>query len=566
MNERQTTVTTALDLAAALAVGAGLYVAVAGPLRLDLAGVTLSIRTPTRPLLTALALIAIRLWLAARDPSLTHTSWAAAVSTRTARAALAGLVIAGVTGWWTFLSPTCGGADSYGYVSAADRVLNAHLVEMEPLAAILPFDRGIDAATPLGYVASGRTPNASVPAYPLGLPALMAIARLAGPLGPFVVAPFMGLLLLVAVCAIARNWYADADTTRLTCAFVALNPLVFTYAIQPMSDVPAAAAAVLGIAALTRPTRRPWQAGFAAALALLIRPALAPMALAIAAIPVVLSGWRAWKDSARCLIVVAAAVLVQGWSQWYLYGDPFGSGYGSVAALFSIERAWGNLRSYGYWSVRTIGPVWLGALAIGLAIGGRGPRRVMTLIVVSVGAPYLFYRPYDHWETLRFLLPLLAVGSIVAAAGVLTITRALTSAPFASAAAALLAVLMAASWMAWLSSNQVFTLQASEARHRVAAELAIETTPEAAVILALQHTGSLRYYAHRQTVNWDHIPQGQFDASVAALQRQGHPVYLMLDSQAEREMFEAKHGAVVDREGWLPNGQRGNVQLFAAPR
>jgi hypothetical protein len=523
------------------------------------------VRTPTRPLLLAALIIATYAWYSRRSAtdSLPRPH---AIASITARAVLAGLVIAGVAGWWTFLSPTCGGADSYGYVSAADRIVDGHLVELEPLAGVLPFDRGIDAATPLGYVASGRTANASVPAYPLGLPALMAIARLAGPLGPFVVAPLMGLLLLAATCSVARSWYADSDTTRLTCAFVALNPLVFTYAIQPMSDVPAAAAALVAIAALARRIRWPWVAGCAAALALLIRPALAPMALAIAVIPVALSGWRAWKDSSRCLIVLATAVLVQAWSQWYLYGTPFGSGYGGVGGLFSITHAWGNLRSYGYWSARSLGPAWLGAVAIGFAIGGSGPRRVMTLIALSVAAPYLFYRPYDHWETLRFLLPMLVVASVLAAAGVMTITRAVVRAPFPSLAVALLAVVTAASWMAWLSSNHVFTLQASEARHRIAADLAIETTAEDAVILALQHTGNLRYYAHRQTVNWDRIPPGQFDASVAALQRHGHHVYLMLDSVAEREMFEAKHGAVVDREGWLPNGQRGNIQLFAAPR
>jgi hypothetical protein len=30
-------------------------------------------------------------------------------------------------------------------------------------------------------------------------------------------------------------------------------------------------------------------------------------------------------------------------------------------------------------------------------------------------------------------------------------------------------------------------------------------------------------------------------------------------------MFDARHGPVIDRESWLPNGQRGNVQLFEAP-
>lgn len=529
---------------------------------MDLAGFVLSVRTPARPLVVGIALIVIRAWMSAR-PSALPEPWTAALGRATANALMAGLVVAGVAGWWTFLSATCGGADSYGYVSAADRLLRGQLVETEPLAAVLPFERGIDAATPLGYVASGRTANASVPAYPLGLPALMAILRaVIGPLGPFVVAPLMGLVLLAVVYSLARDWSGQASVARLACALVALNPLVFTYAIQPMSDVPAAAAAMLAIAAMTRPVRWPWLAGAAAALTLFIRPALAPLAMAIAIIPVAAYGPRAWKDSARCLAVIGVAVLVQGWSQWYLYGDPLASGYGSVASLFSIERAWFNLRSYAYWSVPSIGPVWLGALAFGLVTSGRVTRTVTALVALSVGAPYLFYRPYDHWETLRFLLPLIVTGSIVAAAGLFSVARLVVNAPLASLGTAGIAVLMAASWTAWLSANHVFTLQASEARHRVAADLVNETTPDTAVVLALQHTGNLRYYAHRQTVNWDRIPSGQFDATVAALQSRGVPVYLMLDSIAEREMFDARHGPVLASDGWLPNGQRGNVQLF----
>ena len=175
--------------------------------------------------------------------------------------------------------------------------------------------------------------------------------------------------------------------------------------------------------------------------------------------------------------MIGCAALFQAWSQWYLYGDPLASGYGSVASLFSIERAWFNLRSYAYWSVPSLGPVWLGALAIGLARSGRVPRAVTALVAVSVGAPYLFYRPYDHWETLRFLLPLIVTASIVAAAGLYSVARAIVNAPFASLTSALIAVLTAASWMAWLSANHVFTLQASEARHRVAADLVTETRP-----------------------------------------------------------------------------------------
>jgi hypothetical protein len=560
---RKGTVPFLLEVAAAGATGVAMYVAVTGPLRIDLPAGALSVRTPARPILAALILITVRALWDRRSSRADGTTLAAVVSHRAARTALAGMVVAGVAGWFTFLSTTCGGADSYGYVSAADRLLAGQLVDVEPLAAILPFERGIDAATPLGFVASGRTAAASVPAYPLGLPALMAVGRLAaGPLGPFLVPPLMGLVLLVAVCAIARDWYGDADITRLTCALVAVNPLVFTYAIQPMSDVPAAACAAVAMAGLSRPRRWPVLSGVAAALSLLIRPALAPMAVAIAIVPLAMSGWRGWKDTARCLAPITVAVVVQAWTQWYFYGDALASGYGSVASLFSVERAWFNARSYGYWSLRAIGPVAIGAFAIGLGVSGRLPRVAVLLVALSVGGPYLFYRPYDHWETLRFLLPIIVVGAIVAAAGLMTVARAVAGASFGAAPAALVAVLTASMWVAWISTNHVLTMPASEARHRVAADLVAETTPETAVVLALQHTGSLRYYARRQTVNWDRIPQGAFDATVAALEAAGHPVFLMLDSIDERTMFEARHGAVLDRGTWLPNGQRGNVQLF----
>jgi hypothetical protein len=90
-------------------------------------------------------------------------------------------------------------------------------------------------------------------------------------------------------------------------------------------------------------------------------------------------------------------------------------------------------------------------------------------------------------------------------------------------------------------------------------------TPANAVVLALQHSGSLRYYSGRQTLDWDRIPAGELAASVRALESYGYDVYLMLDSQAERAMFEAKHGDVVNQEGWLPSGQRRSVQLYQSP-
>jgi hypothetical protein len=47
------------------------------------------------------------------------------------------------------------------------------------------------------------------------------------------------------------------------------------------------------------------------------------------------------------------------------------------------------------------------------------------------------------------------------------------------------------------------------------------------VILALQHSGSLRYYARRQTLNWDRIPGGWLAETTRTIQAAGYPVYLI---------------------------------------
>jgi hypothetical protein len=549
-----------LELVAAILAGTALAAAYAGPLHLQLPIGNVSVRTLSRPVVAALLVLAIRVWFA-RGPSFLQRA-VAAVS----RTVLGAVIVAGLVGWIVFRSDTCGGADSYGYVSAAERVLAGRLIEHEPLAALLPFPDGIAAACPLGYVPSGREAGASVPAYPLGLPVVMAVAIASlGSAGPYWVAPLTGLLLLAASVVAARRWFEDASVALVACALLPLQPVVFAYAIQPMSDVPAAAAIMTALALVSRPgsLAAAVAAGVAGGAALLIRPALAPAVAMIAALPAMSSDPRRWRMTVGYLTPVAIAATLQAWQQDVLYGSPFASGYGSVAGLFSIDTALTNIRSHAYWGWWTLGPLWLAATAIGVSATRGTPRRAITLVGVGVAAPYVFYRPYDHWETLRFLLPALVPATIVAASGLLVIARAVAGA-HALAVAALVVSAAAVGWTSWLSSQQVFSMPQHEARHRLAGELVAQATPENAVVLALQHSGSLRYYARRQTINWDRIPSGMLATTTRALQSRGHTVYLMIDSAAERALFEAKHGAALDADGWLPNGQRRNVQLFEA--
>jgi hypothetical protein len=190
----------------------------------------------------------------------------------------------------------------------------------------------------------------------------------------------------------------------------------------------------------------------------------------------------------------------------------------------------------------------------------------VALVSGGIVAPYLFYRTYDHWETLRFLLPAIVVMTIVAAAGIGATARRAAGEGGGALAAAGLTVAIAWTWVAWLQVSGVFTMPEHERRHRLAGDLVARATPGHAVVLALQHSGSLRYYARRDTLNWDQLPSGSLRETVRVLRQQGRPVFVITDSDTERAQFTARHGRVLDEDGWLPAGQRRDVQLYEAPR
>jgi hypothetical protein len=527
-------------------------------MRIDLLDATLRVRSVARPLALAAILLVLRLLLTESPKRVTATVESLS------RVVFGAVLCAGLLGWISFLSMTCGGADSYGYVSAAERLLAGTVVQDEPLARILPFPDAISAATPLGYTPSTQTPGASVPVYPLGLPALMAAAIvIAGRDGPFFVAPMMGLMLLAAIYVCAFRLTSDRPVALLATALTAVNPLVFTYAIQPMSDVPAAAFFVAAVAGLVREQPRPLLAGVAAAACLLIRPALAPALALLVALPYFVHGRVIGRAAAWFALPFTCGVVLQLVLQWQVYGHPLANGYAEMGALFSLDRVATNARSHAYWAWRALGPVFIGASAIGLSIVLPAARLTIGLVLGGVAAPHLVYRTFDHWETLRFLLPALVLLTIPAAAAVDGLSRRVAGQRLGLLLAPALALAIAAGWVSWLHDQTVFTMPERETRYRMAGALVTQATPPQAVILAALHSGSIRYYAARLSANWERIPAGALPSSIAALRDAGHPVYLLLDGDEERSMFEARHGSIA---AWLPGGQRRNVQLLEAPQ
>jgi hypothetical protein len=527
-------------------------------LRGELFGVTLSVRDPVRPLALAVVLLAAR-WFVARRRESPSTVLAVAVP----RVMAGALLVAGVLAWAHYLSPFLGGADSYGYVSAAERIRSRALIQREALADLIPAP---DSAIPLAYVAKPDTPGGSVPAYALGLPALMALAAaLFGERAPFVV-PLVSAMVLVAVCLwLVRRWTRDATVALAAAAAVAVHPVVFTYAIQPLSDVTAAMWFLVAAALLldARPTVAAL-GGAAAGMAVLTRTAQLPACAALILIPFA-EGPKRMIRAAAFVTALAAGVAVQLALQSHLYGSALANGYGSTPDLFGLRFLPANARSYAHWGMVMHGPIWIGGVLVALVTCRERTARA-TLAAAAIGAalPYAVYRPYDHWQTLRFILPLLVVGTMLAVIGLMSAARRLLGDRAGTWAAMFLIVALTWSWARWLEREQILALAPTQARFAQAGRLVVRFTPADAVILASLHSGSLRYYADRQTIDWGKIPPGQFDPTVAALRRAARPVFLMLDGEEERLQFVARHGNVIDDQRWLPSGER-DILLFQDP-
>lgn len=510
------------------------FAAISGLAGIDIAfgAASLSSHGAWRVLIVAAVLIAIRWRMAIESMPL----WLMRMALRTAICGSAGT-------WFRFLLSSIGGADSYGYVSAAELIARGSLIAPAPIADWLSAANRLAIASPLGWAPS---PDGSgiVPIYPLGVPVLMALFNaVAGAEAVFFVAPCAAAITLFLTHRVARSWY-DADTALLAAALVAWNPLFITYAKQPMSDVPATMWIVLATLLAVRSTSATaFAAGIAAGLAVISRPALLLGAAAI-----ILVAQRG--DTARRRATLAAAGLLIGTTvqmviQNYLFGSPLATGYGATSVLFSLEHVLPNLGIFGKHLWFALGPLWILGLIIGIFAARPEPRTKPLVVFGAVMLPYLFYIPFDHWETLRYLLPGLVVLTVTVAHGLMRFTRAPQSQTAATIIlAGFMAVAVGQSELL-LRRSDVWKIAEIEARYPLAGEWININTPSDSVVLANQHSGSLRWYGKRQTLRWDFIAPEDLAATVNELESHGATVYVALEG-AEVAMFESRFANVID--------------------
>jgi hypothetical protein len=553
MSERWKSATSRVALAIAVISLFWLAVLIAwGGFTVKILALTITAHDPVRPLI--LAAIAIATFVAVNGPGpATDTvkqaarraaAVVASIDHRIMAVLVATAVVAIGAGWGTNVA---GGSDSYGYVSEADLWASGRLVVSQPWTRSMPWPASDWVFAPLGY-RPGLASGTIVPKYSAGFPMLMALAKIvAGPAAMFWVVPLSGGVLMLATFGIARR-LGSSGAGLVAAWLVATSPTVLFMVLQPMSDVPVAAAWAVAIwLVLGSGSASALLAGVVAAIAVLIRPNLVPMA-------VIVASWMAWParrftgpDRTRSirravwfLAGVAPGVVATGALNAYLYGSPFRSGYEGLGDLFAWSNVLPNMKRYARSLAVTQTP--LAFLGLGVWLMPWLPfwasdrlRRACTLfglLVLAVWIEYCAYDVFEPWWYLRFFLPIWPMMTTGLALVLLRPARSRRA--LLVLASAIVIVGVGAYSLKWARDWDMFALRRGEGKYSVAAELTRERIDANAVVFSGQHSGSLRYYGGRMTADFGNLDPLWLDRAVAWFAARGaHPYALLEDWEVE---------------------------------
>ena len=447
-----------------------------------------------------------------------------------------------------------GGADAFGYVSQAYLWLQGDLEIEQPLSREFPWPHQEQSLTPLGY-RPGEIRHTIVPTYAPGLPLIMAaFHRAAGACGPFYVTPVFGALLVAGTFLLAARATRETTIGAIAAVLMAGSPAFLFNLMVPMSDIATAALWTWAIALLTwRGAVPAFAAGLAAGLAIVVRPNLVPLALAG------VLGAALWPDEAddsfrrRAMRIAAFAAGVIPASLFIaavnqrLYGSPLESGYGPTSSLYALAHLPTNATQFAMWLVQSESVFLLAALAP-LAVpairpspsSGRSWIPLLAAVAIVFGS-YLFYLPFPEWWYLRFLLPAFPILFLALAATIVWLARA--AAPYVPPhvvfAVVVLAVVVYRGWFAY--DRGLMRIGQDEARYAAIGQYIDRALPANAVVLTMQHSGTVRLYSGRLTIRYDAFSEGRFPSVIEWLQARGYRPYILLEDWEEKE-YRARFG------------------------
>ena len=522
---------------AALAV----IVAVSGGFRTTVGGLRISARSPLPILL--LAVINFTTWLswAGRARSIgadLESAWGGIE--RNSRRIVFAIAILATLVAAIFSTRSAAGADASGYISEAAMLGSGRLFHVDDLSG-LTVNADPYLTSPLGWRPAPLEGGQS-PTYPPGLPLLMAVPHaIAGVKGAALVITLSAAIAVIGAGVLAAQ-LGGGVAGLLAALMVAFTPVFVFQSIQPMSDVPVTAAWIVCLCfAVRTDPRASIGAGLACALAILIRPNLAPLAI----IPVLLARHRV---AFSLPVAIAGAALASLQFAWY--GSALRSGYGPAEELFALGNIAGNLPRYFNWLIATA-PILL------LSVFGfwrlRRERTAQALIAFAalVIASYLVYAVFDDWSYLRFLLPAMAVLAVFTA---IELSAWIGKWPLSYRAPLLFGLALVVTAHGIWTARSLETFRLADQLRRVAAvgDYINAGVPSSAVILSGEQSGSMRYYTDRPILRWEAASPDALAAAMMTLEQSGRPLYIVLDAW-EQGPFRAKLGALpVGSLDWPP--------------
>lgn len=568
-----------LAVATVLAAIYAIAVAWSGGFTLHVGGVRMRSHSWLRPAIVALGGCVVLIYGARVQVSALIVDASRALESVRTAAVLA----AGATAWAfmagvAFCTFAIGGADSYGYVAQARLFARGALTDRVPSSPEYTWPDVAATFTPLGFT-PGSSPGVIAPKYPPGLPLLMAPFMWLPERAVYALVPCFGALLVWLTYRLGAA-LGDPRAGALAAVLLSISPTFLYQVVQPMSDVPTAACWLAALLLASRAT--PGSAASSAlmaSVAVLIRPNLAPLALIVLVVAAFSPGRRPTRTETRArarrvaafVLSIAPGLILLAWIQNARYGSPAASGYGSLSAAFAFSYIRENLARYPRWLTEThTWFIWLSAVAP-LWIVRRSHRPllawaafVLALAVWVSYLPYLYFNQ-EEWFYTRFLLPSIAIMLFFASALTLWLLRTL---PLVGRAAVtgLLYTALVVSGLQAARTHGAFDIRIPERKYPLAGAFARDHLPANAIVLAAQHSGSIRYYSGRPTFRWDLLSPARLDQVLATFRAHGYEPFLVVDS-AEFEVFSKRFESTNQRASQHPTllAMFGDARVYALP-
>jgi hypothetical protein len=426
-----------------------------------------------------------------------------------------------------------GGSDSSCYVLQAEAFAHGRATLSSPLAAAPPIVPPV-ALAPTGFVPSAAPPYGAVPICAPGLALVMVPAFFVSRDAVFLIVAGFAALAVWCTFLLGRALHGDV-AGACAAVLLACSPIFLYQSVQPMSDVPATAMWLAALVLLGTSSRA-FAAGICASMAVLMRPNMALIVLPLFALRP--SSWLRFGAAGVPALAVMLALNAAR------YGSPLSSGYGDTGVLFSAAHILPNLARYPRWLFDTHTPFVALAVIAPFLPWRREQRRlvfVAAAAIVLTIATYLAYTVFDDWWYIRFLLPALpAVLVFAIVVAVRAGERFAPGRPRLTIAGISVVTIVLSGWFLHVARTRAaFDLVTLESRFRVAGEYAGRALTDEAIVLAVQQSGSVRYYGGRGTLAWDGIPPERLDATIAALEKAGRRVFLVLE-EGEEGRFRAR--------------------------